>query len=366
MYLKLLKNFDWILFAVIVLLVALGVSLVYSTTLDIRLHTSLAYKQIIFALVGIGAIFIMGFLIPYGVIGSYIWILYGGANIFLGTVLLWGETIRGTTGWLALGPVQFQPSELAKIILIITLAWYFSRRLKEIIRFRHIVTSGILTLIPAGLVLLEPDLGTALLFVILWFGMLLVSGARRLYILLTLGLGTLVSIGSWFFLLEPYQKARLATFVNPHLDPLGRGYNILQSIIAIGSGGVLGKGLGQGTQSQLQFLPAQHTDFIFAVMAEELGFVGVLFVLGLFLVLFLRLIRTAKLSKDNFGILLVLGAGILIFIEVMINIGMNIGILPVTGIPLPLVSYGGSALITTLLALGIVESVAVRRKQTLF
>jgi len=366
MNLKLFKNFDWILFVVMVLLVALGVCLVYSTTLDIRLHTSLAYKQIIFALVGIGAIFIISFLIPYEVLGSYVWALYGGVNILLAMVLFWGRTVRGTTGWLRFGPIQFQPSEFAKIILIITLAWYFSRHLEGTIQLRHIVTSGILTLVPAGLVLLEPDLGTALLFVTLWFGMLIISGARKLHILLTFSLGVLISVSSWFFLLKPYQKARLATFINPHLDPLGRGYNILQSMIAVGSGGFWGKGLGQGTQSQLQFLPAQHTDFIFAVMAEELGFIGVSFLLSLFLVLFLRLVRIAKLSKDNFGILLVLGVGVLIFIEVIINIGMNIGILPVTGIPLPLVSYGGSSLVATLLGLGLVESVAVRRKQTLF
>ena len=220
--------------------------------------------------------------------------------------------------------------------------------------------------IPAGLILIEPDLGSSIVLLGTWFAMLLFSPMKKKQLIILIGVLILLLAASWSFVLHDYQRQRVYTFINPAADPQGSGYNAIQSIIAVGSGGLWGRGLGRGFQSQLKFLPERQTDFIFASTAEELGLLGSMVVLGLFFLIFYRLIRVIKTARDNFGMYLSLGIFFMFFIKVLINIGMNIGILPVTGIPLPLLSYGGSSLITSFLALGIVQSIVARRKAVKF
>jgi rod shape determining protein RodA len=226
-----------------------------------------------------------------------------------------------------------------------------------------VIVSGLLALVPFTLVLMQPDLGSALVYLVMWLGLLLFSGIKRVYSLILVVSGILVSWGAWAFALKDYQKNRIISFLNPAADPLGSGYNVIQSKIAVGSGGLFGRGLGHGSQSQLRFLPEQHTDFIFAVLTEELGFLGGFLLLFLFLILFVRMIKAGKFSRDEFGIILAIGAVIIFTFQIFTNVGMNIGILPVTGIPLPLVSYGGSALLIFLMLIGLIESVFVRGRK---
>src|SRR3989338_5034256 len=211
-------------------------------------------------------------------------------------------------------------------------------------------------LIPLGLIVIQPDLGTALVIFFTWAGMLMLSKVKKTHLLWLFLAFLIAAILAWSSVLHDYQKQRIHTFLNPTADPQGQGYNVLQSIIAVGSGQYLGRGVGRGLQSQLKFLPERQTDFIFASLAEELGFIGSMFVIGLFFVLLLRMITVMKSARDDFGMFLVLGVFMMILFEVTVNVGMNIGLLPITGIPLPLVSYGGSSLLGTFLSLGLVES----------
>lgn len=280
------------------------------------------------------------------------------AGIFLLLlVLVFGKIIRGTTGWINLGLFNLQPVEPFKLVIAISLAKYFSLNVKTIRSAKHIFVSAVSVFVPVVLILAQPDLGSSLMIIGVWIGILLLSGVRKSYLGILVIVCLLISVLSWNFLLKSYQKERIEVLLNPASDPLGAGYNAFQSTVAVGSGGLWGKGLGHGSQSQLNFLPEKHTDFIFAVLAEELGLGGAVFVLALLTILFLRLFSIARASRDNFGKLLVSGFIIAIFVQSVINIGMNIGLAPVAGIPLPLLSYGGSSLITVLAALGISESV---------
>ncbi len=232
--------------------------------------------------------------------------------------------------------------------------------------FRYVLLSLLYVSIPVLLILIEPELGSALVVLFTWFAMLMFSKMNKKHLLMLLVIFLVLGFLGWNFLLEEYQKQRVFTFLNPYEDPLGEGYNVLQSIIAVGSGELFGRGLGRGLQSQLKFLPERQTDFIFASTAEELGLLGSGVILALYLVLFIRLMKAAAVARDNFGMYLSLGILFMLLIQVFINIGMNVGLFPVTGIPLPLLSYGGSSLIVTLLALGLVESVIARRKALKF
>ncbi|MDP1845598.1 MAG: rod shape-determining protein RodA [Candidatus Moranbacteria bacterium] len=358
---------DWILITAIILLLILSLSVLYPISYGGETASkdrSNFFRQLIFAAIGIVVFFTLSFF-DYRIIKGYSASLFVLGILLLAAVLILGKTIRGTVGWIGFPGFHLQPVELFKVILAIMLAKYLSVNSRTIKEFRHIL----ITLIPVGLstflILKQPDLGSALVVVSIWLGLLIISGIKKRYLLILLVAGLAVSMIAWGFLLKDYQRDRINSLFNPSADPLGAGYNAIQSTVAVGSGGIWGKGLGHGSQSQLNFLPEKHTDFIFAVTAEEMGLGGVLFVLFLLSLIIIRLFGIAQKSQGNFGKLLVSGIAIMIFVQSVVNIGMNIGVVPITGIPLPLLSYGGSALITTLAALGIAQSVH-RRSKTSF
>ncbi|MBI4039544.1 rod shape-determining protein RodA [Candidatus Daviesbacteria bacterium] len=286
-------------------------------------------------------------------------LLYLMTMLFLIFTYFWGLTARGSVRWLTIADFRLQPSEIAKVVLIITAC-------SLLLKFRKnfpvaLILSLTAMLLPMLLVFLQPDLGSSMVIASIWLSIILAFGVPKKYLMMgILGLALVIPI-SWN-VLHDYQKQRLVTFVNPYLDPLGSGYHAIQSTIAVGSGQFWGKGFGKGTQSHLQFLPEQYTDFIFATLAEEFGFVGSMIIVALFTILCLRLIFIAQHAPDLFGCLIVVGVLVMILVQTVVNIGMNVGLLPITGITLPLVSYGGSSLISTLIALGIASSVAVRSK----
>ncbi len=270
----------------------------------------------------------------------------------LSLLFIIGVTTKGAESWFRIGGIAFQPSDLMKLGLIIVLAKYFSRRHIEIANIRHIIVSAVYMLIPFVLVLLQPDFGSAMVLFFIWLGLVFVSGISIKHLLAVFLMGVVSFSLAWQFAFKSYQKARIMNFVNPLADIRGTGYNAYQSTIAVGSGGLLGKGVGFGTQSRLNFLPEHKTDFIFAAFAEEWGFVGAVLLLLFFGIIFFKLATYALVADSTFEALFTYGVMIWILTHVVINIGMNIGIMPVTGIPLPLMSYGGSHLLAEALALG--------------
>jgi rod shape determining protein RodA len=355
-----LRKFDWVLIIAVFLLFSLGLAAIYSVDLSRDDSASNFNKQIIFGVIG----FVL--LIAFGLINySAYWVhgkaIYITVLSLLLLVLFLGTTLRGTRGWFVFGGLGFQPVEIAKIGLIIVLAKFFSNRFQQFFVAKHIIVSFVLTLFLMIPVLMQPDLGSASIMLGIWFVLLLIIGLQRKYmIMLLVALLIFVTI-AWSFVLQDYQKDRITSFLNPTADPLGAGYNVSQSIIAIGSGYIWGRGLGFGSQSQLKFIPESQTDFIFAVIAEELGLFGVLLVLGFWGVIFYRLIIIAKKARNDFGLFIALGIASLFSLHMLINIGMNMGVMPVTGISLPFLSYGGSFLLVSLIMIGIAESVAVHR-----
>lgn len=264
-----------------------------------------------------------------------------------------GKTVNGAQSWFRFGGLSLQPADFMKLILILVLAKYFSRRHIEIAHFRHIFISGIYALIPFGLILLQPDFGSALIFFLIWFGVVIFAGISKKHLLAVFLSGALAFGLLWSFAFAPYQKARIITFLHPLADIRGAGYSSFQSTIAVGSGRILGKGVGYGTQSRLKFLPEYQTDFIFAAFAEEWGLVGVLLLFLFFSLVIWRLLRIALLGETNFETLFGVGLVIMLASHFVINIGMNLGLLPVTGLTLPFVSYGGSHLLAEFAGLGI-------------
>jgi len=357
-----LRDFDWVMFLLTILLVSYGILVIYSTTTT-GVISEITKNQIIFAGAGL-VLFIIFTFVNYRSFKGMAFYFYLLTLILLTIVLVIGRSAHGAVRWLNIGFFQLQPSEFAKILIIIVLAKFFSSRSKET-GMKTLLLSAAYLAIPVLLVVAQPDLGTALVFVAIWLGMVLVSNIKKIYILILGGVSLSFMPIIWFFLRD-YQKERIATFLNPGADPLGTGYNILQSIIATGSGRLFGRGLGYGYQSQLKFLPIQHSDFIFAVLAEELGFIGALVLLALFFVLIIRILRIAFRSSDNFGMFLGIGVFTMIIFQTLVNIGMNMGIMPVAGVPLPLISAGGSSLIAVFVALGILESIALRCRKIVF
>ena len=280
--------------------------------------------------------------------------------LFFCTVLfilfILGHVSHGAKSWFSLGLFSFQPADMMKLVLVLVLAKYFSRRHVEIRDIKHIFISGFYALIPFILVLFQPDFGSAMILFLIWFGMILVSGISKTHLLLVFSVGALIFVSFWFFIFAPYQKARIANFINPLADIHGSGYNAFQSTIAVGSGQVFGKGLGFGTQSRLQFLPEYQTDFVLAAYAEEWGFIGSMLLLILYGLVIWRILYMASLGATNFEMLFGMGIAIFFMSHILINIGMNIGLMPVTGIPLPFMSYGGSHLLTEFAGLGILMS----------
>jgi rod shape determining protein RodA len=362
---KLLKklDYDWISVFAVCFLIAFGLVAIYSLSLSSDAADIGNFKkQIFFLLLGIG-FFVFFSQMDYRIWKSYSGFLYLVGIILLVSVLLFGKEIRGTSGWFSFGFFNFQPVELMKLILILSLANYFSRQNTNKLQIKHIATSFLFVMLPVGLAIKQPDMGSAMVMFVVWLGMLLIAGLPKKYLFFLACLLVILPFFGWNFMLKDYQKERIVTFLDPQKDPLGSGYNVLQSIIAVGSGGIWGKGLGHGSQSRLNFLPEKHTDFIFATIAEESGMFGALLLLGLFIVLFFRLKKIADVSRDNFGQLIISGTMTMIVFQVFINIGMNMGIMPIAGLSLPFISYGGSFLIVMLALLGIIQSIWKKRKK---
>lgn len=354
------RSFDWQLFICVVFLVMMGLASVYSV--DLSRGSELFYfkKQLIAFCLGLFLLFVAS--TSQHILWRYLakwWYLF--SLLLLAGVLFFGETIRGTKGWFSFFGFSFQPVEMAKIGLILMIAYIVSRFGRRFDRPLFFLGTGLVSFLFIGLVMLQPDLGSALLLGAIWFGMIWAVGARRLYLAGFAALVALLAVASWFLFLQDYQKDRVANFINPERDPLGSGYNIAQSTIAIGAGQIFGRGLGFGSQSQLRFLPEAQTDFVFSVIGEELGLAGVVVMLALFALIFWRLVSIIRKSDDDFVATTATGILILFFVQLVTNVGANLGLLPITGVTLPFVSYGGSSLIINLLLIGILESMMVRR-----
>ncbi|MFH1631416.1 MAG: rod shape-determining protein RodA [bacterium] len=355
-----LQRFDWVLLLSALVLFAFGISAIYSVELSRESADFLLLKKHVVAF-GIGFL-LMAIMANANhlQLRSFGRLLYIVGVVLLVAVLIFGTELRGTTGWFVIGPLSFQPVEFMKLALAVQLARYFGEHARRRFAWREIFGSGALVAIPVFLTSLQPDLGSAFLLVGMWAVVMFFAGIRSRHAAILGVLLIIFAIVSWSFLLQDYQKERLAVFMNPELDPLESGYNVSQAKIAIGSGQWFGRGLGFGSQSQLKFLPESQTDFVFAVIAEELGFFGVLVVLSAIGVFLARILMIGYYSRDHFTTFLAIAIFGIFFTQMSVNIGVNLAIFPATGVGLPFLSYGGSSLVMSLLMLGIVESIAVR------
>ena len=361
---RLAMNFDWGTLAFSLAIVSLSIVLLYSATSE-RLEgpSGMHLKQLVWAVIGLVSMFAV-LCIDYQTLCRHAYVLYGALLVSLVIVLLFGRVVNGSQRWLVLGPWHVQTSELAKPVLILVLARYFTEHTPAgtaSLTFRDLLLPVLLVGLPFGLIVKQPNLSTAMVLVVLLAVMALMIGLRgtTLITLLLLGVGVLPL--AWTLVLKDYQRERLLTLLNPQPDLLGAGYHSWQSKIAIGSGGLWGKGLLAGTQSRLSFLPERHTDFIFAVLAEEVGFVGVVLLLCLFGCLLVHGFIIAYRTRDRLGALVATGVVTMLAVQIFLNIGMTIGLVPIIGLPLPLMSYGGSSLVMTFLCLGLLMNVRMRR-----
>jgi rod shape determining protein RodA len=371
---RLFKNLDYVLIGNIILIMGLSLLILSSATANITADPLFYVKKHLLS-IGLGvvcAVFIMT--IDYKKLMKYDKYIYLLLIILLLAVDIKGIASHGSQQWLSLGPFIFQPSEMGKLMLIIFFASYFVNRQGELKTLKDLIPSFLYFSVPFILILVQ-DMGTALVYLVIFFGMLYMAGAKSSLLLGIIGSGlavVILAIGLHLsplqlpLPLEEYQINRLTSFLDPYNDPHGTGYHIIQSLVAVGSGGLLGKGLHHGTQVQLNFLPEHHTDFIFAVVGEELGFVGAAFVLLLYYILLSRTLKAAVQSPDPFGRLIVIGVLCMWLFHILENVGMAIGLMPVTGIPLPFLSHGGSFMITNLMAIGLILSVQLRRENILF
>jgi len=356
--LRQLKNLDWVLIASSFLLIGFGLLSIYSSSLG-KNDFSNFKKQVVFFIIGIILMFFFIFFDwrTFRENSSLILILYFICLVALVGLFFFAPSIRGVKTWYKIGTFSFDPIEFTKIVLIILLAKYFSMRHVEMYRIRHILFSGFFVFLPATLVFFQPNLGSVLILISIWLGLLIISGIQLRHFLILLLCAFLVLVLSWNFLLKDYQKARVISFISPQIEPLGINWNQNQAKIAIGSGKIFGQGIGSGSQTQYGFLPESQTDFIFAAISEETGLLGVSFLLLLFLILIWRIFKIALSSQTNFPRLFSVGLAILFISQIFIHIGMNLGLLPIIGISLPLVSYGGNGLISLLMGIGILENI---------
>jgi rod shape determining protein RodA len=355
---SLIRHIDWGLIFLLVLNSLIGVAFIYSSS-D-YLPGNYHMRQLFWVGVGLIAMFIFLSIDYHHLLALSVY-FYGICIVLLGGVLLFGSIISGAKSWFRLPFFQIQPSEITKIAVVLMLAFLFSRFKRNNISFVEGLLSGGIVLLPISLVAMQPDLGTALSYTPIFVATLILAGLNRRMVILFLITALVLGLVGWNFLLKDYQKQRITTLLNPQEDPLGSGYQIKQSKIAVGSGGLFGKGFKKGTQSQLRFLPARHTDFIFSVIGEETGFVGVLVVVGLYFLFLLRLFQSTEKSRDRGGVYITFMVAFLITCQFLINILMTVGLFPVAGIPLPLLSYGGSSLLTNFLAVSLVINVKMRR-----
>lgn len=359
---RLAYRFDWTLFAITLGLTAVGLASILSASWTGAKHflDPLVVRQLIWLGVGIAAMTTAA-LVDYRVLATYAYPLYAAAVALLCAVMVAGHVTGGSRRWLNLGVLRLEPSELAKLALVIVLVRYMREEPPPGgFTFRQMIVPAVLMGVPVALVLKQPDLGTAIILVAVTATLVFVGGLNLRVLMLLLLAGALAAPAGWHYL-KPYQKQRLVTFLNPQSDPLGAGYHIIQSEIAIGAGGAWGKGFLKGTQARLNFLPEQSTDFIFSVFAEEFGFAGSILLMALYAALIARGIWIARHARDRFGTLLAIGLTSIVFWQVAINMGMASGVLPVVGITLPLVSYGGSSLIAMMTAIGVLISINTRR-----
>lgn len=350
------KSIDWVLFFAIVPILLAGLGALWPLSgEDVLFH-----KQVISIIISLVVFFAASLIDPrIFKSSSFLMYIYGACLFLLLLLFSIGHLTHGAQSWFKLGLFAFQPVDLMKVVLILILAKYFSRRHVEIAHIRHIIVSGMYMFIPFLLVFFQPDFGSAIILMVIWFGMVLVSGLSRKHLIILTMIGVMAASSLYIFVFEDYQRARIQTFFNPLSDIHGSGYNVLQSTIAVGSGQIVGKGLGFGTQSRLQFLPEYETDFIFAAFAEEWGLVGVIILLILYCIVITRILMTALYGSSNFEILFGIGLVLMFTSHIIINIGMNMGVMPVTGITLPFMSYGGSHLLASFFGLGILQ--AMRR-----
>jgi rod shape determining protein RodA len=359
---RLIQYFDWGLLSVTVLISLIGLILLYSAVSvdEAVLQISTFYKQILWYVLGLVLMFLM-MAFSYRQLNKWAPLIYGASILLLVSVHLFGRHAGGSTRWLAFGPFNLQPSEPVKIALIIILARYFAGHVKKTgMGFPSLILPMILTAIPFVLVATQPDLGTAGTILLIAVSMALFVKIERRTFLCALFIALLAVPVGWQ-VLAPYQKERVMTLLSPDRDPLGSGYHIRQSKIAVGSGLIFGKGYLQGTQKKLSFLPEQHTDFIFSTLAEEWGFAGSVFLLFLFLLLIAFGLSIAHGCRDSFGTIMCMGICAMIFWQVFINMAMVMGVMPVVGMPLPLISYGGSSVFTIYIGIGLLMNVSMRR-----
>jgi rod shape determining protein RodA len=350
---KALKRIDWLLVVFIVPIIVAGLVTMKSFAL-LEDGGDFFNKQIVWVILSFAVFFIFSFIdFRFLKRTNVLVFLFLFVSFLLLILMILGNTSNGAKSWFDFGLFSFQPVDMMKLVLVLVLAKYFSRRHVEIRDIKHIFISGFYAFLPLVLVLLQPDFGSAMIILFIWLGMVLVSGISKVHLAAVFSVGLVIFISLWLFVFAPYQKARIYNFINPLADIHKTGYNVFQSTIAVGSGQIMGKGLGFGTQSRLKFLPVPQSDFVFAAFAEEWGFIGSSLILLLYSFVILRILYFASLGASNFEILFGMGIAILFMGHILINVGMNLGLMPVTGIPLPFMSYGGSHLLTEFAGLGI-------------
>ncbi|MBI9045114.1 MAG: rod shape-determining protein RodA [Anaerolineaceae bacterium] len=355
------RHFDYWLFGTVVLLCIFGIIMIQSAIAGNVVLAGSINRQIIFVLIGLTVIFITA-LINYQYWASLTTLMYVFILVFLVVVFIVGEALYGSARWLDTGLILIQPSELAKIVMILVLANYFAKSKDQPHDLQWIAKSLLLTLGVVVLIILQPNLSTSIVIMVIWFSLLWISGLPTRYIWLFAIIGIVGGLFFFFFVMEDYQKLRILQFVFPDEQARhGNTYNVEQALVSIGSGGWFGQGYGQATQVQLRFLKVRHTDFIFSAMAAEFGFIGTSIIISLLLFVIFRCFRAAKLASDMFGSLIAYGFSILIFFQMAVNVGVNLNVIPVTGLTLPFISYGGSSLLSLVLGIGLVESVVARR-----
>jgi rod shape determining protein RodA len=356
---RLFIHFDWAFLGIVLLIAGAGILNLYSMT-SMGTGTPLYMKQLSWLIIGFALMSIVA-LIDYRIYADFAFMIYTLVLLLLVGVLVYGIMTSGAQRWVRIGSISFQPSEFVKISFILVLARYFQKPpSREGYSLKHLPRPLLLLFIPMGLILKQPDLGTAIILLLIFFSILIFIRIRWSS-LLTIGLAGAAVLPLFWSFLKDYQKRRIITFFNPEMDPLGAGYHIIQSKIAVGSGGIFGKGLMNGTQCKLGFLPEQQTDFIFSALGEEWGLMGSLFLMALYVTLLLWGLRIATQAKDRFGAIVAFGVVAMLFWHIFINIGMVLGMMPVVGIPLPLLSYGGSFVISTLIGVGLLLNVSMRR-----
>ena len=359
---RLIFHVDWLLLGALLVLTGIGIAMIYSTTyVVVGDHAGPQVRTQTYALVlGLIALFVF-LVIDYRLLAENSLVLFGGLIALLLFVLFKGSTQFNATRWIEIGPFNLQPSEFGRIALALVLATYFGENRRGARNMGDLVVGGLFTAVPVLLIARQPDLGTAVTLIPVFFGIAYLAGMRLRLLGVIALIAVLMAPLAWQFALKDYQKSRITTFLDPEQDPRGDGYQQIQARITVGSGGLTGKGFMQGTQGQYKFLPVAHNDFIFSVLAEEQGFIGVLAVLGLYLFIILRSLEAARLSKDRLGAYLVAGIIAGFSFQVIYNIAMSAGLAPVKGITLPLMSYGGSSLIAALAAFGLILNVRMRR-----